>query len=157
MTRQETTREQLICELDTLRKRNTALEALHKEHTHAQEAWQSQRQMLSELLDLQERQRRSIAYDIHDGLAQQLTGTLCQFQAFRAVNNVGNSPAATKVFETGMKLLQDALQEARSLINGLRPVLLDEFGLAAAVGHLVQETEEREGPKIEFSSPASAQ
>ena len=111
MIRQERTREQLICELETLRKRNVALEALHKDHTHAQEAWQSQRQMLSELLDLQERQRRSIAYDIHDGLAQQLTGALCQFQAFRALH-VGDSPAATKVFETGLKLLQDAMQEA---------------------------------------------
>ena len=83
MTCQETTREQLMCELEALQKRNAALEALHKEHTHAQEAWQTQQQMLSELLDLQERQRRSIAYDIHDGLAQQLAGALCHFEAFR--------------------------------------------------------------------------
>jgi hypothetical protein len=105
--------------------------------------------MLSELLDLQERQRRSIAYDIHDGLAQTLTGALYQFQAFRELT-LGNPPGDAKVFETGLKLLQDAHQEARTLINGLRPVLLDELGLAAAVGHLVQESEERGGPKIDF-------
>jgi len=149
MTRQETTREQLIFKLETLRKRNVVLEELHREHIHAQEAWQSKRQMLSELLDLQERQRRSIAHDIHDGLAQQLSGALCQFQAFRELN-VGISPASAKVFETGMKMLQVAIQEARSLINGLRPVLLDELGLAAAVGHLVQESEQRGGPRIDY-------
>ena len=41
MTNNETTREQLICQLETLRKRIASLEALHKEHTHAQEAWQT--------------------------------------------------------------------------------------------------------------------
>ena len=149
MTYQEKTREQLICELDTLRKRNAALEALHTEHAHAREAWQTQQKLLGELLTLQERQRTSIAYDIHDGLAQQLTGALYYFEALRKLA-VGNSPAATKAFETGLKLLHDAHQEARILISGMRPALLDELGLAAAVGRLVQESEERGGPKIDY-------
>jgi signal transduction histidine kinase len=149
MAYQETTREQLICEVEILRKRNAALETLHKEHTHAREAWQTQHKLLSELLDLQERQRRSIAYEIHDGLAQQLTGALCYLEAFRGLAT-GNSPAATKAFETGLKLVRDAIGETRTLINGLRPAILDELGLAAAVGHLVRESEERGGPRIDY-------
>ena len=54
MTHQERTREQLVRELKTLRDRIAALEALHKEHTSAEEAWQTQRRLLSELLRLQE-------------------------------------------------------------------------------------------------------
>jgi signal transduction histidine kinase len=149
MTYQEKTREQLICELETLRKRTAALEALHKEHTHARAAWQTQHKLLSELLDLQERQRRAIAYDIHDGLAQQLTGALCYLDTFRGLAT-GNSPVATKAFETGLKLVRDAIGETRTLINGLRPAILDELGLAAAVGHLVRESEERGGPRIDY-------
>ena len=149
MACQERTREQLACELETLQRRNAALEALHKEYIHARQAWQTQQKLLSELLDLQERQRRSFAYDIHDGLAQQLAGALCYFEAFRE-RTVDTSSAATKAFETGLKLLHDALQETRTLINGLRPVLLDELGLAAAIGHLVQESEERGALTIDY-------
>ena len=149
MACQDRPREQLTYELETLRKRIAALEALHEEDIHARQAWQTQQKLLSELLDLQERQRRSFTYDIHDGLAQQLAGALCYFEAFRE-RTVDTSSAATKAFETGLKLLHDAIQETRTLINGLRPAILDELGLAAAVGHLVRESEERGGPRIDY-------
>ena len=149
MTHQERTREQLVRELETLQERNAALEGLHKEHASAEEAWQTQRRLLSELLSLQERERRSLAYDIHDGLAQQLAGALQYYEAFHAMTTFG-SPTAENAFNLGTSLLRQAMAETRGLVSGLRPPVLDESGIAAAVGRLARESEQQGGPRIDF-------
>ena len=49
-------------------------------------------------------------------------------------------------------MLRQAHFEARRLISGVRPPILDESGIAAAIGHLVYEQSMQAGPKIEFHS-----
>ena len=105
--------------------------------------------LLRQLIDLQERERKLIAYDIHDGLAQQLTGALMRLQAF------GPPPAAdlAKIESTCNELkkaLTDCLGEARRLISGLRPPILDELGIVAAVDYLIDEHRQQGGPEIEL-------
>ncbi len=100
-------------------------------------------------MDLQERERRLVAYEIHDGLAQQLTGGLMQLQALRILKD-RHSEKAERDFDTLQQLLSDGLLEARSLIAGLRPIILDELGVVAAIDHLIHETQERDELEIEF-------
>ncbi len=90
-----------------------------------------------------------IAYEIHDGLAQQLTAAIMQFEAYQARADDRRKDAAD-AYEAGMKLLQQAHDEARSLISGLRPPVLDEFGVIQAVAHLVHEMARQKGPRIEY-------
>jgi len=115
----------------------------------AEEKLREERRLLKQLLDLQERERRLVAYEIHDGLAQQLTGGMMQLQAVRQLQD-RYSAEAEQSFEVGLRLLADALAEARRLIAGLRPMILDEFGVVAAIDHLIHETGVCEGPQIEF-------
>jgi len=108
-------------------------------------------EVLHDLVDIQERDRRLVAYEIHDGLAQQLTGTIYSFQIFQQLRE--RSPEeAEKAFAQGMELLAESLAESRRLINGLRPPILDDHGIVDAIDYLVCETSKRGDLTIEFEA-----
>ncbi len=95
-------------------------------------------EILRDLVEIQERDRRLVAYEIHDGLAQQLTGTLYSFQVFLQFRE--KSPeVAEDAFQRGMDLLAESLAETHRLINGLRPPILDDHGIVDAIDYLVCE------------------
>ena len=114
----------------------------------ADEELKRERYLLRRLLDLQERERQIVAYDIHDGLVQYLTGGLMHLEAF-AVARGRPAKASQDEYERGMGLLRDALAEARRLISGLRPPILDEQGVVAALEYLINESR-ADIPDIQF-------
>ena len=118
------------------------------------EAVQKEQQLLRRLLDLHERERQLMAYEIHDGFAQQLTGATYRLQAFR--ESLARDPAeAWKAFEIAAKLLGQAIVETRRLISGLRPPVLDESGVVEAIKYLVCEHRQHGGPEIAFEHEVS--
>ncbi len=131
----------LIC-TDITQKR-LALDGIKKEQ-----------RLLRRLLELHEHERQLIAYEIHDGFAQQLAGALFRLQGFR--NAFAVDPAtAWKSLDDATRLLQRAIDEARRLIGGLRPLILDESGIVEAIQYLVYEHNKEAGPKIEFEHDAA--
>ncbi len=122
----------------------------------AEEKLHAEQQFLKQLLELQERERKLISYEIHDGLAQHIAGGLMQMQALRDFSD-RHSPDADRIFEMGLQLITEGLAEARRLIAGLRPIILDEMGIIAAVNHLINETAAREDIEIEFVHPNESQ
>jgi len=115
-----------------------------------QEALHREQRTLRQLLELQERERQLITYEIHDGFTQEVTGAMMQFQAFLGLKQA--DPAeAQKAFGAGMQLLRASVAEARRLINGLRPAVLDESGIVAAIENLVSEGQQPGAARIEFS------
>lgn len=94
-----------------------------------------ERNLLRRLLDIQERERQLVSYEIHDGLAQQLAGALMHLQAYDHGRERGVE--ARQDFDRGLQLLKAAAIEARRLIAGLRPPALDELGIVDAVESLV--------------------
>ncbi len=95
-----------------------------------------ERQVLRRLLEIQERERQLVSYEIHDGLAQYLAGAIMHFQAWEAA--LGDHPGRDEINE-GMRLLQAAADESRRLIGGLRPPALDELGIVEAIESLVSD------------------
>ena len=81
---------------------------------------------------LLEAERRRVAYDLHDGLAQVLTSTHQHLQTF-AAHHRPRAPQARQDLNRVLELAQLAVREARRMIAGLRPTVLDDFGLAAAL------------------------
>ena len=59
---------------------------------------------------------------------------------------------AAKAYDAGVTMLRQGRFEARRLISGLRPPILDEEGIVAAIAHLVGEVRRKKGPKIEYGS-----
>ena len=102
----------------------------------SQRKLEHERNLLRRLLEIQERERQLVSYEIHDGLAQYLAGALMHLQACQ---HACLPAAAAREFDESLRLLQAAAEEARRLIGGLRPPALDELGLVAAVESLVAE------------------
>ena len=104
----------------------------------AQELLQREHRTLKHLLESSDHERQTIACEIHDGLAQQLAGAIMQLQTYLHQKET-NPKLAAKAYDAGMTMLQQGHFEARRLIAGVRPLILDESGVVAAVGHLVNE------------------
>ncbi|MFM9024841.1 MAG: PAS domain-containing sensor histidine kinase [Planctomycetaceae bacterium] len=102
-----------------------------------EQALTHERNVLSHLLEIQERERQLVSYEIHDGLTQYVAGALMHLQAYDHGRERGAD--ARRDFEQGLRLLEVAAAEARRLIAGLRPPALDELGIVAAVESLVAE------------------
>jgi len=117
----------------------------------AEAALRKEYRTLKHLLHSSDHERQLIAYEIHDGLAQQLAGALMQFQAFHHLKDK-NPQDAEKAYDAGLTMLQQGHFEARRLIAGVRPPILDESGVVEAVAHLVHEEGRDQGSKIDFHS-----
>ena len=92
-----------------------------------------ERNVLRRLIEVQERERQLVSYEIHDGLAQYLVAALLHLQACQETC----PPAAAEDFAASLRLLQAATEESRRLIGGLRPPALDELGMVDAIDSLV--------------------
>lgn len=117
----------------------------------ALDALQKERHTLWHLLQASDHERQLIAYEIHDGLAQYLAAAGMQFQSYLMLRE--SDPAqAQKAFEAATQLVSQSHFEARRLISGVRPPVLDEAGLETAIAHLVHDERVFKGLKIELQS-----
>jgi signal transduction histidine kinase len=87
---------------------------------------------LGRLIRAQEEERRRVAYDIHDGLAQSAAAAHQHLQAFARHRTVCSAQDQEELNEA-LDLVRELVGEARQVIHNLRPTVLDDFGLAAAV------------------------
>ena len=108
------------------------------ERKQAQEALQREQRTLRHLLQSSDHERQLIAYEIHDGLAQYLAGAIMQFDVYTHLKETKPKDAA-KAYDAGVTMLRQGHFEARRLISGVRPPILDEEGIVAAIAHLVGE------------------
>jgi PAS domain S-box-containing protein len=97
---------------------------------------------------LLEVERNHVAYELHDGLAQVTVSAYQHLQAF-ANHYHPRSPQAHKELNRALELVQHSVREARRLIAGLRPTVLDEFGLVTAL-HLLVEAQRAEGWTLSY-------
>jgi signal transduction histidine kinase len=89
-------------------------------------------ELVGRLLLSQEEERRKVAYDVHDGLAQVAASAHQHLQAF-AFQFESDLPEAQAQLARCLELARQTIREARRVISNLRPTALDDFGLAAAV------------------------
>ncbi len=78
------------------------------------EALKSERQLLRNLIDVQENEKRFICYEIHDGLIQHVAGVLMNLEAW-------SGPDASNVMELAIDGLRKAIIEGRRVIRGAAP------------------------------------
>lgn len=118
----------------------------------AEQSLHAEQRLLRDMLDLHEQERKLVAYEIHDGLAQQLTAAIYKFQSVHQLHE-RDPEAAEELCDDAISLLRKAMAETRRLISGLRPPVLDEAGVVAAIDYLIAEQSRQGGPEIEFIHP----
>jgi signal transduction histidine kinase len=109
----------------------------------------AERRLLKRLLELHERDRQLISYEIHDGIVQDMTAAQMFFESSRPDGLPADDPSH-EPFQQGVRLLRGSIDEARRLINGLRPPVLEDEGVIAAVETLVSEMERDAALHIEL-------
>jgi len=90
-----------------------------------------EKRLIERLIDAQEEERKRVAYDLHDGLIQQLVGARLYLSQCRH-----DDPQGEDNFQRGCAALSEAIVEGRRIIEGLRPGALDDLGLAEALREL---------------------
>jgi PAS domain S-box-containing protein len=110
------------------------------------------RQLSIDLVQVQEEERRRFARELHDGLSQLLT-TL-RINTELAVKHAQTDPAAAqKHLREVIALAAEAQTEAKQIAYDLRPAILDDFGLKAAIGVHVTNFERRTGIAVDLHVP----
>jgi len=99
-------------------------------------------------------ERRRLAAEIHDTIAQGLTGIIAQLQV---VANTPDREAAREHTGRAMDLARHSLGEARRSVHNLAPVALEHDGLPEALEKTVTEWGERTGVRAEFTVTGTAE
>ncbi|HEX4147536.1 MAG TPA: PAS domain S-box protein, partial [Pirellulales bacterium] len=108
------------------------------ERKRAEERLLQEQNFLRGLLKAHERDRQLMAYEIHDGLVQDITAGLWHLEGMsHALGALSEKERSTVQLATG--LLRRSIGDARRVLSGLRPPILDEEGIVLAIQYLVAE------------------
>lgn len=106
------------------------------------------------VVESQEQERARLSRDLHDGISQWLVSIKLQIEA--AIIRLGGSPEqqqqAKAGFERTAEQLNGVLAEVRRISHDLRPPILDDLGLAAALDHLAREATQAGGVPVSFEA-----
>lgn len=99
------------------------------------------------LLETQESERGDLARELHDEIGQILTVVSMNLHATRRLI----PPAAERRIDESIKIIDHAIQQVRSISLELRPSMLDDLGLDAALRWYVDRQAQRTGLLIQLS------
>jgi PAS domain S-box-containing protein len=138
---------------ESLRQSKATLERRVQERTAELEALtESLRLLAAKLSQAEQRERRRLAELIHDELQQLLVAARMQTNAARAS---GRPEAFGVPLDMAISLLDQAIEEARSLTAQLRPPALYESGLAASLGWLAGWMKKAHGFDVKLKADTS--
>ncbi len=134
-----------------------ALEREIAERAAAEETVRRQHEELralsARLTDAGEQERRRIARELHDQVGQNLTALGISLSMLRSqLPPAGAGPLHARI-DDSLKLLEETTAHVRSLMTELRPPVLDDYGLAAAVEWYVREFGLRADLVVEVTAP----
>ena len=106
------------------------------------------------LVAAREEERRRLRRDLHDGLGPQLAGVTFRLHAARGV--LRRDPAtAEAVLDDLMNRTQEAGEDVRRLVYGLRPPALDDLGLVGAIREAAVSVLPAAEPPVVVDAPQS--
>jgi len=99
------------------------------------------RHLSSQLLTVQENERKRIAREIHDGIGQILTAIKFKVEDITQQMSKGKAIVKEKSLETIIPLIQESIEEVRRIQMDLRPSTLDDLGILATTDWFCREFE----------------
>ncbi len=122
---------------------------LEQEVLQRREAEKRLQALSRSLLEKLELERRHIARELHDDIGQALTAVKLSLQSIQRSPNEGESAL---MLQDSINSADQAIQRVRNLSLNLRPSLLDDLGLSAALRWLLDRTARPAGISSELVS-----
>ncbi len=98
-----------------------------------------------QFLESQEDVARRFSHELHDELGQALTAVKANLSALRGTGDDAR-------VDDCMRLVDRAIQDVREMSQLLRPTILDDFGLDAALRSLTENFAQRTGIEVKYRS-----
>ncbi|MGE5592529.1 MAG: sensor histidine kinase, partial [Betaproteobacteria bacterium] len=102
------------------------------------------------VIKAQEEERRRVARDIHDGPAQMMANSILQLEIVERLISEDPSRALEEIRDL-RKTIAECLREIRRIIFDLRPMMLDDLGLAPALRRYISDFSQRHGLHVEMN------
>ncbi|MCX7970190.1 MAG: sensor histidine kinase, partial [Negativicutes bacterium] len=100
--------------------------------------------LLERIIMVQEEERRRVARDIHDGPAQVMAGLVLRSEVCMRMLDQDPAKCRKEIRELG-DTVREAIKEIRRIIYDLRPMSIDDLGLAPTIRRFMTAIEERSG------------
>jgi len=110
------------------------------------------RQFSSQLLRLQDQERKKISRELHDSLGQYLTGLKINLGILDSANGKLDKSLRKVVVEC-MSLVTTCMNQVRDVSSQLHPPMLEELGLASAIRWHAEDFGRRSGLKFHLELP----
>jgi len=135
---------------DVLKSKVAVFVELHMKSERLRESEDKLRRLAAHLITVREEERAHIAREIHDELGQVLTGIKMEvgWLAKRL-----KEPELVEKTDSMAKLIDSTVQTVRKIATGLRPEMLDDMGLIAAVGWQAKDFQKRTGIRCRTKLP----
>jgi two-component system, NarL family, sensor histidine kinase DegS len=138
-------------------RRKAAEEALAKREQHyglllerSRQMQQHLRHLSHQVLFAQEEERKQISRELHDEIAQTLTGINISLATLTKEATINTSSLKKKIAST-QQLVEKSMKIVHRFARELRPMLLDELGLIPALHSYMENFTERTGIHIRFA------
>jgi signal transduction histidine kinase len=120
----------------------------------SERAEQQMRALSQRLVAAQEEERKNLSRELHDHVAQVLTALRMEIGRIDRARPPADARLGAAVVEC-RRLVDNMFRTVRELALGLRPSMLDDFGLQAALEWLVRDYTTRFGIKVELGVEGS--
>ena len=129
---------------------NQMAEALQKYKQEVSLKEKSRVSLIEKTVQAQEEERKSISRELHDHLGQSLLAVLLQVQSG---HNHSELPAS--LCRDIEKSIRQIIEEVHRLAWGMRPSILDDYGLDSALARHIEETCKHTGLDIDYNFTSS--
>jgi PAS domain S-box-containing protein len=131
---------------------STEIEDRKRAEKEQYRSFEQLRALTARMQSVREEERARVAREIHDELGQALTGIKLE-SASLLRELPGDAKQQSNRAESILKLADETIQAVRRISTELRPGILDDLGLVAAVEWVAQEFEARTGTKCRLDLP----
>jgi len=97
------------------------------------------RLLSSELLTIQEKERKRVAQELHDGIGQMLTAIKFRVENILQQGGERKARAREKALSAVIPMIQESIEEVRRIQMDLRPSTLDDLGILATIAWFCRE------------------
>jgi signal transduction histidine kinase len=143
--------------------RQKAEAALKKSQQHHQQLLEKSqhmqgqlRHLAHQLLRVQEEERKEISRELHDQIAQTLTGINVHLATLKTEARANTKGLEQKISRT-QRLVEQSVNIVHRFARDLRPTVLDDLGLIPALHSLMKEFTKQTGIRVQFSTFAGVE